>query len=273
MPLPQAAMPIASTKKAPSARIRLLILIEQPRMVATIAGILVLMDDRPLGARIDFAGSRSPEGVALGGRYVLLRALDPDRDAAPLYAVSHPPEGDSSVWDYLFDGPFADAAALRRTLLRWAGAEDRVFYAAVPDGGEARGVASYLRIEPAHGCIEIGNIMFGAGLQRTRAATEAVYLLARHAFDELGYRRLEWKCNALNAPSRRAAERFGFSFEGVFAQHMVIKGRNRDTAWYAVTDQRWPALRTAFEAWLAPANFDAAGGQRRSLADVRSDAD
>jgi RimJ/RimL family protein N-acetyltransferase len=126
-------------------------------------------------------------------------------------------------------------------------------------------MASYMRIEPVHGVIEIGNIWFGTPMQRTTAATEAIYLLARNAFDALGYRRLEWKTNALNAASRRAAERFGFTFEGVFSQHMVVKGRNRDTAWYAITDKRWPAARRAFEAWLAPSNFDPARRQRRSL--------
>jgi RimJ/RimL family protein N-acetyltransferase len=131
------------------------------------------------------------------------------------------------------------------------------------------GQGSYLRIEPDDGVIEIGHLAFGPALQRTRAATEAVFLLARHAFDELGYRRLEWKCNALNARSCAAAERLGFTFEGVFRQHMVLKGRNRDTAWYAIVDGEWPAVRGAFETWLAPGNFDAAGRQRTSLRALR----
>ena len=133
-------------------------------------------------------------------------------------------------------------------------------------------MASYLRIEPEFGVIEIGHIWFGVPLQRTTAATEAIYLLARHAFDDLGYRRLEWKCNALNAASRRAAERFGFTFEGVFRQHMVVKGRNRDTAWYAIVDEDWPAIRSAFQAWLAPENFDSQGIQVRSLGDAIAEA-
>jgi len=133
------------------------------------------------------------------------------------------------------------------------------------EAGPPQGVASYMRITPEHGSIEIGHIWFGPALKRTRGATEAIFLLARQAFDGLGYRRLEWKCNALNAPSRAAAERFGFQFEGVFANHQVVKGRNRDTAWYAITVDRWPEVRAAFEAWLAPANFDSAGQQRRSL--------
>jgi RimJ/RimL family protein N-acetyltransferase len=129
-------------------------------------------------------------------------------------------------------------------------------------------MASYLRIVPEHGVIEIGHIWFGSPLQRTYAATEAIYLLMRHAFDELGYRRLEWKCNALNHASRRAAQRFGLRFEGVFNQHMVVKGRNRDSAWYAITDQEWPTARAGFQAWLAPENFNAGGVQRRSLAEL-----
>jgi hypothetical protein len=130
-------------------------------------------------------------------------------------------------------------------------------------------MASYLRITPEHGVIEIGDIWFGPAYQRSRQATEAIFLLARHALDELGYRRLEWKCDALNERSRRAAERFGFSLEGVFRQHMVIKGRNRDTAWFAILDHEWPAIRAGFERWLASSNFDDEGRQRRSLRELR----
>ena len=134
--------------------------------------------------------------------------------------------------------------------------------------GTAAGVASYMRIEPQHGCIEIGNIWFGAALQRTPAATEAIHLLARHAFTTLGNRRLEWKCDARNARSRAAAERFGFTFEGVFRQHMIIKGRNRDTAWYSILDGEWPEIDAGFSRWLAPENFDAQDRQRERLADL-----
>jgi RimJ/RimL family protein N-acetyltransferase len=196
---------------------------------------------------------------------VVLAPVHPERDAEPLYAVSRPPE----IWRYLFDGPYDDAASLRDALERSAVSEDPFFYTVLRDGNP-QGIVSYLRITPEHGVIEIGNIWFGTPLQRTAAATEVIYLLARHAFDELGYRRLEWKCNALNQPSRRAAERFGFTFEGVFEQHMVVKGRNRDTAWYATTDRRWPALRSAFETWLRPDNFDTDGRQRLSLAELRA---
>jgi RimJ/RimL family protein N-acetyltransferase len=131
-------------------------------------------------------------------------------------------------------------------------------------------MASLMRIKPEHGVIEVGHIWFAPVLQRTRQATEAIYLLARHSFDDLGYRRFEWKCDALNQPSRRAAERFGFVFEGVFRQHMVIKDRNRDTAWFSIVDAEWPTVRAAFEAWLAPENFDPQGRQRRSLAELRT---
>ena len=148
-----------------------------------------------------------------------------------------------------------------------ARSSDPLFFAIVdPATGEAAGMASYLNIVPANGCIEIGHIWFAPPLQRTRAATEAIFLLMRHVFDDLRYRRLEWKCDALNAPSRRAAGRFGFSYEGTFRQHMIVKGRNRDTAWFALLDRDWPRVRAAFERWLAPANFDPAGSQRSALA-------
>jgi RimJ/RimL family protein N-acetyltransferase len=225
---------------------------------------------REVGEPVDFRPPPRPERAPLSGRYVVLAPVDPDRDAECLYAVSHPPDGDPSIWDYLFDGPYEDSQAMRAALERSATSEDPLFYTVLrrPED-DPQGIVSYLRITPDHGVIEIGNIWFGTPLQRTTAASEAIYLLARHAFDELGYRRLEWKCNALNRGSRRAAERFGFVFEGVFAQHMVVKGRNRDTAWYAITDRRWPALRDGFEAWLSPENLTPDGRQRRSLTELR----
>jgi RimJ/RimL family protein N-acetyltransferase len=198
------------------------------------------------------------------GARVRLERLSPDHSAA-LHAAA---QGDPVLWHYLPYGPFADAASYAAWIASDASADDPLFYAIV---GEAPlGVASYLRIDPPHGSIEIGHIWFGAALQRTPAATEAIYLLAREAFDGLGNRRLEWKCDAANARSRRAAERFGFTFEGVFRQHMIVKGRNRDTAWYSIVDGEWPRVRAAFQAWLAPENFDAAGGQRRGLAEIRA---
>jgi RimJ/RimL family protein N-acetyltransferase len=191
---------------------------------------------------------------------VRLEPLSPAH-AEDLFAAA---AGDPHLWDYLPYGPFADPASLRAHLAAQASSDDPLFFAVVVDG-RAAGVVSYLRIEPEHGCIEIGHIWFGASLQRTPAATEAIYLLARHAFDDLGNRRLEWKCDAANARSRRAAERFGFTFEGVFRQHMIVKGRNRDTAWFSIVDGEWPAVRARFETWLDPKNFDAEGRQRASL--------
>jgi RimJ/RimL family protein N-acetyltransferase len=198
----------------------------------------------------------------------VLRPVDAATDAEPLYALSHLPDGDPAIWTYLPDGPYEDPEHLRQ-MLAWAEtAEDSLYFTLVsPRNDQPLGLASYQRITPEFGVIEIGHIWFGVPLQRTTAATEAIYLLARHVFDDLGYRRLEWKCNALNAPSRRAAERFGFTFEGVFHQHQVIKGRNRDTAWFAITDDEWPAIRRGFQSWLAPANFDRDGVQKKPLRD------
>ena len=204
-----------------------------------------------------------PAREVLRGDRVQLEPLDPERHAEALYAAAA--DGDPHLWDYLPYGPFDGVEAMRAHIAAQAASEDPLFFAVVEDE-RARGVVSYLRIEPAYGCIEIGHIWFGAALQRTAAATEAIYLLARHAFDDLGNRRLEWKCDAANARSRRAAERFGFTFEGVFRQHMIIKGRNRDTAWFALLDGEWPAAREAFESWLRPENFDADGRQRTPLA-------
>lgn len=226
--------------------------------------------ERPLGEPVEWSPAKRPARTELRGSHVLLRPLDAEADAPALYAVSHPPEGDAAIWDYLFDGPFGSVEELRAFLAEAEVSEDPFFFTLASLSDErALGFASYLRIAAEHGSIEIGNVCFGTPLQRTTAATEAIYLLARHAFDELGYRRLEWKCNALNAPSRRAAERFGFGFEGVFRKHYVVKGRNRDTAWYAIVDDDWPAIRAGFEAWLDPANFDGEGRQRSSLAELR----
>ena len=207
------------------------------------------------------------------GAYALLRPVSAAADAEPLYAISHPPTGDPSIWTYLRDGPYDSPADLRR-MLEWAQSSDDPLYFAIvcPPGNHPLGLASYLRITPDQGVIEIGGIWYGPQLQRTTAATEVIYLLARHAFDDLGYRRLEWKCDALNAASRRAALRYGFQFEGVFRKHMVVKGRNRDTAWYAITDDEWPAIRAGFQTWLAPENFDGEGHQRRPVRELIEEA-
>jgi RimJ/RimL family protein N-acetyltransferase len=232
-----------------------------------------MASEPPLGAKVDWAPVTRPARVALRGSHILVRPVDAGRDAEPLYAVSHAPAGDPAIWTYLPDGPYASPEHLRE-MLTWAeSSEDPLYFtlAGLP-GERPLGLASYLRITPEFGTIEVGHIWFGEPLQRTTAATEAIYLLAAHAFDELGYRRLEWKCNALNAASRRAAERFGFTFEGVFRKHMVIKGRNRDTAWFAITDDEWPVLRGAFQAWLSAENFESDGLQVRSLVDLISEA-
>ena len=222
--------------------------------------------ERLVGADVDFKTAARPERSELRGAYVVLRPLDADRDADALYAESHPPLGDSGLWTYLPTGPYRDPAELRDALRVGQASEDPLFFtlAPLPDERPA-GVASYLRITPEHGVIEIGHIWFGASLRRTTAATEAIYLLAARAFDDLGYRRLEWKCDSLNQASRAAAERFGFRFEGVFRRHMVVKGHNRDTAWFAITDDEWPAVRAGFLGWLDPGNVDQAGRQRRGL--------
>jgi RimJ/RimL family protein N-acetyltransferase len=229
--------------------------------------------DLPLGDRVAWTPVEAPVRTTLRGTHALLRPVDAAADAEPLHALSHPPEGDVAIWTYLPDGPYADAAELRR-MLTWAETSEDPLYFTIVRAQDERplGIASYLRITPQFGVIEIGHIWFGAPLKRTIAASEAIYLLARHAFDDLGYRRLEWKCNSLNAPSRRAAERFGFSFEGIFRKHQIVKGRNRDTAWYATTDAEWPMIRSGFEKWLAPQNFDEDGRQKRSLADLRESA-
>ena len=223
----------------------------------------------PVGERVEFTGASRPEPGILHGRHVLLRPVDPEHDAEPLFAATDPPDGDPQIWTYMYEGPYASAGDLRADLERQSRSDDPLFFTVVAIPGEVpRGIVSYLAIVPEHGTIEIGNIWFARALQRTTGATEAIFLLARHAFDDLGYRRLEWKCNALNGASRAAAIRFGFHFEGIFAQHRVVKGRNRDTAWFAITDVRWPALRTAFETWLSPDNFDHNGAQRRSLSEL-----
>ncbi len=223
------------------------------------------LSDRPVGGQVDWTPARRPDRTPLRGSHVLLRPLDPATDAGALYEASRDP----AIWTYLFYGPYPGVEELRDLLESVQEGADPLYFAIVRLPQERpEGMASYVRITPEHGVIEIGHIWFGTPLQRTTAATEAIYLLARHAFEDLGYRRLEWKCDSLNAPSRRAAERFGFVFEGVFAQHMIYKGRNRDTAWFAITERRWPAVRTAFEAWLGPSNLDAEGRQRRSLTDL-----
>jgi RimJ/RimL family protein N-acetyltransferase len=168
------------------------------------------------------------------------------------------------------NGPYRDVADFQGWTASAAASDDPLFFAVVPIDEPPSGQVSYLRIDPPHGVIEIGHIWFGGRIQRSPATTEAIFLLASNAFDTLGYRRLEWKCNARNARSRAAAERLGFTYEGTFRNATVVRDRNRDTAWYSIIEEEWPRVRAAFEAWLDPANFDAAGNQLRSLAELRS---
>jgi RimJ/RimL family protein N-acetyltransferase len=207
---------------------------------------------------------------ALNGDFVRLELLDPSRHAESLYTSSHG-TGAESLWQHLPYGPFAGQDEFTTWLKERAASADPLFFAVVDwESMRPLGMASFLRVVPEHGVIEIGHIWFAPELQRTRQATEAIYLMAKHVFDDLGYRRLEWKCDSLNQPSRRAADRFGFTFEGIFRQHLVVKGRNRDTAWFSMTDGEWPLRRAAFEAWLTPENFDEAGRQRQSLSAIRA---
>lgn len=205
-----------------------------------------------------------PGRVELEGAYVRLEPLGGEHVAA-LHGAN---VVEAAIWDYLPYGPFAEEAAYRAWVEGVAGGVDPVFFAVVDrESGLPGGVMSYLRITPEAGSIEVGHICLSRGMQKTRAATEAVFLLADWAFSS-GYRRFEWKCDALNLPSRRAAQRFGFSYEGIFRQAGVVKGRNRDTAWFAMIDRDWPCLSAAYRDWLAPGNFDAAGRQIRSLGEM-----
>lgn len=201
----------------------------------------------------------------LVGRFVELVPLVADQHAADLHRAF---STDDSLWDYLPYGPFSSVAQFHHWAKEAEGGADPFFYAIRNlDTGHFVGVASYLRIAPEAGSIEVGHINFSPELQRGRAATEVMFLMMQWAFDA-GYRRYEWKCNALNLPSRRAAQRLGFSYEGIFRQAAVVKGHNRDTAWFAAIDKDWPALREAFGVWLSPANFDADGQQKERLSDL-----
>jgi len=207
-----------------------------------------------------------PQRAPLDGRYVRLEPLDAVLHGDDLFAAG---SGDDApaIWRYLSEHPITLRSDFDLWIDKAAASPDPLFFAAIDkQTGRAEGRVALMRIDPVHGVIETGNILFGPRLSRSRAATEAIYLQARHIFEDLGYRRFEWKCNADNTPSRRAALRFGFSFEGIFRQHMVVKGENRDTAWYAMLDHEWPRLKQAYDAWLDPANFDENDRQRTPLA-------
>ncbi|OZI44822.1 GNAT family N-acetyltransferase [Bordetella genomosp. 5] len=211
-----------------------------------------------------------PPRTPIEGRYCRLEPLDAARHAAELHAAySQAPDGRD--WTYLSVGPFEDAARYRDFAERAAASNDPLHHTVIDLAtGRAVGTLALMRIDPPAGVIEVGFVTYSPLLQRSRASTEAQYLLMRRAFDELGYRRYEWKCDSLNAPSRRAAERLGFEYEGLFRQATVYKGRSRDTAWFSILDSEWPAVKAGFEAWLAPSNFDADGNQRQSLAALRA---
>ena len=225
---------------------------------------------QPVGFEVpDWKPVPAPSRVTLSGQYCRIEPLDPDRHARDLFqANSLDTEG--LAWTYLAYGPFATFHEYERWLVESAASTDPLFFTIVDQkSGRAVGVSSYLRIDPKQGVIEVGHLNFSPLLQATPAATEAMYLMMRYAF-ELGYRRYEWKCHSMHSKSRRAAVRFGFSYEGIFRQAVVVKGRNRDTAWYAAIDQEWPALKTAFETWLDPNNFDSAGKHKTSLSQYTS---
>ncbi len=230
---------------------------------------------RPVGDPVpDWVAPAFPVGDPLIGNYAHLEPLSAEKHAALLFGSY---DGQDDVWDYMPYGPFSSAAQYHRWVRDHESQNDPLFYAIRNlETDHWEGVASYLRINPESGSIEVGHINYSPALQRSRAATEAMYLMMKWAF-EAGYRRYEWKCNALNMTSRRAAQRLGFSFEGVFRQAGVVKGRNRDTAWFAIIDKEWPAMKEALEAWLSPGNFTADGQQIERLGDltglVRADSD
>ncbi len=207
-----------------------------------------------------------PPRTPMSGTYCRVEPLDVAH-AADLHAA-YAADTDGRMWTYLPYGPFASPDEYAGWIERRQAEDEPIFFAIVVDG-RALGVASYLRINEANGSVEVGHLAYSPALQRTTAATEAMYLMMRRAFDELGYRRYEWKCDSLNAPSRAAAERLGFVYEGTFRQAWVRRGRNRDDTWFSIIDSEWPALRTAFETWLDPGNFDEDGRQRRSIASCR----
>jgi RimJ/RimL family protein N-acetyltransferase len=224
---------------------------------------------QPIGAAVaGWQGAQKPDGSPLAGRYCRLERIDVERHARELYDA-YGEAADARDWTYLSVGPFDSFDACCAHLTRIAAAADPFHYTVIDVAtGRAVGTLALMRIDAANGVIEVGFVTFSPLLQKTRAATEAIFLLMRYALDTLGYRRFEWKCDSLNAPSRAAALRFGFTFEGIFRQAIVYRGRNRDTAWFSIIDSEWPAIRAGFDTWLAPANFDAHGLQQRKLAEL-----
>lgn len=226
---------------------------------------------QPVGAPLPHWSPRPlPLRAPLEGRLCRIEPLHPERHAEELFEAFA--KSDPSNWTYLPDymGPYSTLAAWKEWLAVALASPDPLWHVIIDkETGRAVGLASYLRIDPKSGVIEVGGLNYSKALQRKPTSTEAMYLMMRRAFDELGYRRYEWKCDALNAPSRAAAERLGFTFEGIFRQHMVYRGRSRDSAWFSITDKEWPKVRKAFEAWLDPKNFDAQGKQKAGLKQLR----
>jgi RimJ/RimL family protein N-acetyltransferase len=220
---------------------------------------------RPVGSPVDPSPAQPPGSVTLSGRYGRVARLDAARDAAGLWRVLR---GHDDVWTYMPYGPFVDERAFSAWLAKRETLKDPYYFTALDTDGRPLGLATLMEIRPLIRVIEVGHIVYSPALQRTPLGTETQYLLARYAFDTLSYRRYEWKCDSLNAPSRRAAARYGFVFEGILRQHMIVKGRNRDTAYFSMLDSEWPARQRNFELWLRPENFDGAGRQRLSLAEL-----
>ena len=220
---------------------------------------------QPIGfATEHWSGCEHPRGAVMNGRLCRLEPIDVERHCADLFAAFSLDQ-DARNWTYLPYGPFATEADLRSWFLASCVGDDPCFFSVIDlQSGRAVGVASYLRIEPAMGVIEVGHIHFSPLMQGKPISTEAMYLMMRHVFDQ-GYRRYEWKCDALNQPSCNAAQRLGFLFEGIFRQAIMYKQRNRDTAWYSILDREWPTAKAMFEAWLDPLNFDENGQQRSNL--------
>jgi RimJ/RimL family protein N-acetyltransferase len=209
-----------------------------------------------------------PHRGVIEGRCIRLEPLDAARHGDELFEAGSGPSAEE-LWRYLADHPFADRASFEPRLAKAVASEDPLFFSAVDrETGRVEGRLALMRIDPANGVAEVGHILFGPRLARSRGATEAIFLLARWIFEGLGYRRFEWKCDSRNEPSKRAARRFGFTFEGLFRQHMVVKGENRNTAWFAMLDQEWPMRKLAYEEWLSPSNFDASGRQFTTLSNL-----
>lgn len=225
--------------------------------------------NQPIGEDVVWQSVQRPPRSNMDGQYCRLEPINIDRHAADLFQALSADEA-GGIWTYLFTDPFKTESDLREWMKKACLGDDPLFHAIIDKGtGRAVGFATFMRIDPVMGVIEVGNINFAPALQCTRAATEVMFLMMQRVFNELGYRRYEWKCDNLNAPSHKAAKRLGFTYEGLFRQALVYKGRNRDTAWFSIIDSEWPALEASFKAWLDPSNFDADDQQIKRLEEFR----